>query len=58
MLAAAFAAADLSLTELQLTVVEGSRVAKSASPARSQSHVAIKIVCVTCLLALPRNPLS
>ena len=38
--------------------VESSRVAKSASSSLSQSHVIIKTVCVTCLLALPRNPLS
>ena len=47
------AAADVSLT-----VVAGSRFAESASPARSPSHVVIRIVCVTCSLALPRNPLS
>ena len=38
--------------------VESTRVAKSASPARSQSNVIIITVCVTLSHALPRNPVS
>ena len=60
---AGVAAASLSLTVLLLTVllltvVQGSRVTVSALQTRSESHVVIKKVCVTCSVALPRNPLS